>query len=314
MFDHITYAIFALKGDTPLDAQNSSDAIAPHRESSFAIWLRETYERRAFRSETTLWCISGIALVIAYTFQFQLVRDESVFRSILTSLINILPIILVGVSVRLLVRRYLLRRPIVEQVAIHIVMAIVFAHLWYLLILLLAGFSLDWMTSGINLSPFYAAATRWQLLQGIVVYAAMQGLIYGRWLQERLDETQMALQVALERAPDRKPTEPDAVFVKVDGEFKKIDLEDLIHLEADGDQVQLHSRLGSFACSKPLSGYALQLEDSGYIRVHRSHLVRVKEIVSAEPTGDGRLSIHLSNGTSIIASRTGTRAFKNHTR
>ncbi|MEO1405893.1 MAG: LytTR family DNA-binding domain-containing protein, partial [Pseudomonadota bacterium] len=161
-----------------------------------------------------------------------------------------------------------------------------------------------------SLSPFYEAATLWQLLQGVIIYAAMQGLIYGRWLQERLQATRSALDEALHRTPEASNAELDSVFVKADGEFRKIDLEDLIHLEADGDQVQLHTRQGHFACNKSLSDYAQKLEDSGYIRIHRSHLVRANAIISAEPTGDGRLSIHLSSGASIVASRTGTRAFR----
>ncbi|MEM1390557.1 MAG: LytTR family DNA-binding domain-containing protein, partial [Pseudomonadota bacterium] len=275
--------------------------------------FRGLLRQRSFQSETALWTAAFVALGLAYVIQFQIVRDQVLSRSIITALINVVPIILIGVSIRLLVRRYVIDRPVIQQIMLHVVLALAFTHLWYVFVLLAASFRLDWLTSGIRLFPFYESATLWQLLQGIVIYAAMQGLIYGRWLQERLDETRSALQEAQHRLPETSNADPEAVFVKADGEFKKISLDDLIHLEADGDQVQLHTKLGRWSCHKPLSHYAMKLENSGYIRVHRSHLVSANKIVSAEPTGDGRLSIHLSNGTSIIASRTGTRAFKEFT-
>ena len=269
---------------------------------------------RAFKSETTLWCVAFILLGSAYFMQFQVVRDETILRSFKTTLVNIVPIVLIGVSIRLLVRRYLLRLPLIGQIGAHVLLAIVFTHLWYLLVLVTAGFRFNWLTSGITLSPFYASATLWQLLQGIVIYAAMQGLIYGWSLHERLRGAELKLQDAHQRAPHGSRQETAAVFVKADGEFKQIDLKDLIHIEANGDQVLLHTKLGQFACHKALSDYAEKLEESGYIRVHRSHLVRAAAILTAEPTGDGRLSIHLESGTSIIASRSGTRAFKAYTR
>lgn len=277
--------------------------------------IRRWTTQKEFKSEGTLWAVAFLTLTAAYTMQFQWVRDEGLIRSASTALINVLPIALIGVSVRLFVRRYLIRRSASEQVALHFMMAIIFAHLWYLLILVFAGFRSDWLVSGINLSPFFEAASQWQLLQGVVVYAAMQGLIYGRWLHERLLATRQELEEALLGSRDSAmPDQPRAVFVKSNGEFQRIDLQDLIHLEADGDHVQLHTRFGVVPCNRSLASFVAQLEDNGYIRIHRSHIVRADEVLSAEPTGDGRLSVHLSNGRSIIASRTGTRAFKAYTK
>jgi len=211
-------------------------------------------------------------------------------------------------------RRYLVNFPLIGQLGALLLLAIVFTHVWYLLVLVSASFRLDWLSSGITLSPFYESATLWQLLQGIVIYAALQGLIYGWWLLERLHDTELRLEEALQREPTKTGNESAAVFVKTDGEFRQIDLEDLTHIEANGDQVLLHSRVGQFSCNKALSDYADKLEESGYIRIHRSHLVRATAIIAAEPTGDGRLSIHLDTGKTIIASRSGTRAFKAYAR
>ena len=297
-----------------MENQQIKKASTSYPKGTYWRGVREILKRREVQSETTLWIFAFISLGIAYLVQFQLVRDESLLLSAKNALVNVAPIGLIGISVRHFVRRYLINRPAIEQVLVHFFLAILFAHLWYLLILVASSFRPNWVASGINLSPFYEAATLWQLFQGVVIYAAMQGLIYARWLQEQLHTSKLALEEALQQKAKSPPIEIDSVFVKESGEFKKIDLEDLIHLEADGDQVQLHTKLGSYACNKSLSEYALKLENNGYIRIHRSHLVRASKIVSAEPTGDGRLSIHLSSGTSIVASRTGTRAFKQYTK
>ncbi|GAB5454724.1 MAG: hypothetical protein Hens2KO_09530 [Henriciella sp.] len=288
------------------------------RSAEFGTLFRKRIEGllsyRSFKSEAALWGVAFVLLGLAYFMQFQFVRDETILQSIKNTLVNIVPIVLVGVSIRLLVRRYLLKLPLIGQLSGHFVLAIIFTHVWYLLILVTASFRLDWLTSGMTLSPFYESATLWQLLQGVVIYAALQGLIYGRWLQERLHAVERRLEDALQHQPNTTGDGAAAVFVKAEGEFRQIDLEDLPHIEANGDQVLLHTKLGQFSCNKALSEYAQKLEDSGYIRIHRSHLVRAAAILGAEPTGDGRLSIHLDTGTSIIASRSGTRAFKEFTR
>jgi len=265
-----------------------------------------------FNSEFTLSIAVFAALGFAYFVQFQLVRDGTFLDSLRSTLINIIPIALLGVSIRTIVRSYLVSLPVIVQLIAHTFLAIIFTHLWYLLVLVAASFHIGWLKSGIQLSPFYDSATLWQFLQGIVVYMALQGLIYGRWFYEQLQVTQLELLEFRKQAPENKHKKADTVFIKLNGDFKNISLDDLFHLEANGDQVRLHTRFGQFMCNKSLSNYALKLEDSGYIRIHRSHLVRASAIASAEPTGDGRLLIHISNGNSIIASRKGSRAFKDH--
>ena len=47
-----------------------------------------------------------------------------------------------------------------------------------------------------------------------------------------------------------------------------------------------------------------------FVRIHRSQLVNAAMVRSAEPTGDGRLTIHLMNNVSLVSSRAGAKRFR----
>jgi len=283
------------------------------RVSSRAQIISKSYQ---FQTETQVWVAAITALCICYFIQFELVRTQSALASLRSTLVNVAPMGLLAVSVRLLVRRVLVKRSWLQQFIAHIILAVVFAHAWYVLLRVAGSFRLDWISSGMHLSPFYESATTWQLLQGVVIYSALLGVIYGCWLHDRIEDLQLKLDMAEAVTSSEETTSGTAdsptIFVKHSGEYRRIDALDVFHIQADGDYVRLQTRQGEFQSNKPLASFAKKLEGRGFIRIHRSHLVRASQIISAEPTGDGRLSIHLSNGTTVIASRSGSKAFRDH--
>jgi DNA-binding LytR/AlgR family response regulator len=53
------------------------------------------------------------------------------------------------------------------------------------------------------------------------------------------------------------------------------------------------------------------LANQPLVRLHRSHIISLRHLVNAEPAGDGRLQVTLSNGDQLVSSRAGVRALRN---
>ncbi|MEL6757832.1 MAG: LytTR family DNA-binding domain-containing protein, partial [Pseudomonadota bacterium] len=102
------------------------------------------------------------------------------------------------------------------------------------------------------------------------------------------------------------------LIIRSGREYLSFDYDDIFYLEANGDEVKLRTRTGTTKTTKSLSSLADALPTPPFVRIHRSHIINIENVQSAEPAGNGRLTIHLSNGTSLITSRAGARAFREH--
>lgn len=83
-------------------------------------------------------------------------------------------------------------------------------------------------------------------------------------------------------------------------EIQYVELDNIVHLQAERNYTRLFFAKGNnFLSSKTLLEYEKILKESGFIRVHKSHLVNKKYIASYEKQG----ILHLKDGTSIEVSR-----------
>lgn len=154
-------------------------------------------------------------------------------------------------------------------------------------------------TEGIFVRFFSGPALPWQIFQGSA-YGAV-ALLAGLWLDVRRRLSAAGSVVA--------PAETRAQrwLVKTAEGIVPIDPAEIVRIEAAGEYSRivlptatLLSRIGMAACEERLAGLA-------FLRVHRSHIVRSDAIVRAEPAGNGRLQVTLSNGDQLVSSREGAR-------
>ncbi|NNE71394.1 MAG: LytTR family transcriptional regulator, partial [Rhodothermales bacterium] len=80
--------------------------------------------------------------------------------------------------------------------------------------------------------------------------------------------TARALQSALERSA------PEPLEILVDRQVMRLDPGTITHLEAAGDYVEVHAESGRHLTKARLGELADTLEPAGFIRVHRSFVVR----------------------------------------
>lgn len=74
----------------------------------------------------------------------------------------------------------------------------------------------------------------------------------------------------------------DHVFVKTGGRLVKLDLGDLLYVEAQGDYMLMHTPTDKHLVHSTMKAMASRLPESDFVRVHRSYVVRLDQIKDIE--------------------------------
>jgi two-component system, LytTR family, response regulator len=95
------------------------------------------------------------------------------------------------------------------------------------------------------------------------------------------------------------------IVLKEKGEIKIIPIADIRYLEANDDYVNIYSSDGKFLKNKTLGFYEKGLPPMEFVRVHRSYLVKVSEIIKLEPYEKEGYLILLRKGEKLPVSKNG---------
>ncbi|MET8570348.1 LytTR family DNA-binding domain-containing protein [Streptomyces sp. NPDC004783] len=82
---------------------------------------------------------------------------------------------------------------------------------------------------------------------------------------------------AASRIPVHEP-DPDHIPVELGGVTRFVPVEDITHVEAQGDYARLHTGRGSHLVRIPLSTLEERWRARGFVRIHRRHLVALRHI------------------------------------
>lgn len=175
----------------------------------------------------------------------------------------------------------------------------------YLITTMLLALQRGFSEEGLFLQFFRGPAFFWQVFQGLAYYAIALLAGYLRLYRER------AAQLAA--VPASPAAKIDQMLLRTDAGIVTVAVEDILHIVAADDYCEIvlsnnrHlARIGMTECEKRLAGH-------GFLRIHRSHIVNLGQMVSAEPAGNGRLQILMPNGDRILTSRAGTQALRGRT-
>jgi DNA-binding LytR/AlgR family response regulator len=72
------------------------------------------------------------------------------------------------------------------------------------------------------------------------------------------------------------------IFVRYDGRLTKLDLHDVLRVEAKGDTVMVHTVKRVYQVTATMKAIENSLPAQDFARVHRSHIVRIDQIVDIE--------------------------------
>jgi two-component system LytT family response regulator len=127
----------------------------------------------------------------------------------------------------------------------------------------------------------------------------------------RLGTTMARVRRHLRRPPTGAPAgagEPGPplrrIPVEVGGRVRFVDVRAIEYLRADRNYVQVHTAQRSYLVRSTLQAMQDRLDDTRFVRVHRSVVVRTDRVDEVRSLPHGELSLHLTGGERIICSRT----------
>jgi two-component system, LytTR family, response regulator len=106
------------------------------------------------------------------------------------------------------------------------------------------------------------------------------------------------------------PQRQDRIVVKTGNKIRIIPEADIWYLEADGDYVTVHTPDGKFLKSNTMQHFENILDPAKFVRVHRSYIIQLQQMVRLEPyEKDSHVAI-LKSGAQVPVSRTGNTRLK----
>lgn len=237
---------------------------------------------------------------LAYLMVFSIMQGVSK-SALAAALVNAVALALCGMAAGALFRAVGPARfkPVV-QLPFHAFAAVGFAFLWYFVVL--AGFAMtgNWLREGLVARAFSENAIVWQIFQGITLYAMIVLLF---------DRIHAAGSGDASRQQEAEAEPKGPLLLRDRGEIVALDPDEIVRLSGAGDYVEIATPVRTFLSTRALASFARSLPPE-FLRIHRSHIVRYGAIARAEPAGNGRLTLHLKDGTAITTSRSGARLIR----
>lgn len=106
------------------------------------------------------------------------------------------------------------------------------------------------------------------------------------------------------------PGKHERIVVRSDHTIRIIPVAEVIYIEADDDQVSVCTSAGSYLKNRSLSYFENSLDPSRFIRVHRSFMLNVQEILRIEPFLKDSWVAVLRSGAKIPVSKPGYRRLR----
>jgi two-component system, LytTR family, response regulator len=97
--------------------------------------------------------------------------------------------------------------------------------------------------------------------------------------------------------------EKQRIVVKSSGRVFFVKVDDIDWIEAEGNYVRLHMGPQSHLLRETMKGMESVLDESQFIRIHRSTIVNADRIRELQPLFHGEYAVILRDGTRLVASR-----------
>jgi len=102
----------------------------------------------------------------------------------------------------------------------------------------------------------------------------------------------------------------ERIVVKTGTKIKVIPVDKILYLEAQDDYIMVYTDEGKHLKQGTMKYYEDHLDESRFIRVHRSYIVRIDQVVQLEPYSKDNFILKLKNGTTLKVSRNGLKNLK----
>ena len=100
------------------------------------------------------------------------------------------------------------------------------------------------------------------------------------------------------------------LYVRVGGRIIPVPVERILHCEARGDYVALHTGDGCYVVNASVEYLAERLSPESFVRIHRSRIVNLEAVEAFERHDEKRVRARLTNGATVVASRAWSSALR----
>jgi DNA-binding LytR/AlgR family response regulator len=307
--------------------------------------LDETVKYGMRQRNFDLLAIAGI--FVCYSLTIRLALRLDLVDCLLGGIANTIPVVIFGAAVRHTVMRLLIGRSMVMQLAAHLLLCAAFVCLSYCLLIVLLGLFNGAGPDGFVVRPFSASGAAWQSLENVTTYALIATVSHSqakagpaatsprdeaepkarvgsdesatvaaaREALEDAERTQAPVAIAAADASEstsetRAGKGRSRYFVRIGEELRPIDIDAVVSIAGADDYAEVRTLSGKHLVRVTLAEFARSLDPAKYVRVHRSWIVNIHRIASAEPGGGGRLLLHMETGQTISTSRTGAKLLR----
>ena len=113
-----------------------------------------------------------------------------------------------------------------------------------------------------------------------------------------------------ERKAPRPGRYPARLFAQHRGGIIPIPTSEILRIDATAGGVRLVTHKGTYSASATIGELQERLDPREFVRVHRSHIVSVAHVTMIKRYDERRLVFQLDDGTKLVASRRGSRLFR----
>ncbi|MEN8145326.1 MAG: LytTR family DNA-binding domain-containing protein [Gemmatimonadota bacterium] len=104
---------------------------------------------------------------------------------------------------------------------------------------------------------------------------------------------------------DRTPADPGKIVIRIGGRAILIGIDEIHAVSGAGDYMRLHTSEGSHLVRESMNNLAARLAPHGFVRIHRSSLIRLSSLHELRPRRDGLRTAVLRTGIEFTVSRSG---------
>ncbi|UKJ09105.1 LytR/AlgR family response regulator transcription factor [Solitalea lacus] len=126
-----------------------------------------------------------------------------------------------------------------------------------------------------------------------------------KWLSNRSSNDPGAANLKIIESISTSPAQSNRVVVKVDGKIKIIPTSEIQYLEAADDYVKIQTEEGAFLKNKTMSFFEKTLDPQQFIRIHRSYILNMNQIVRIDLYDKESHLAVLKSGIQLPVSKSG---------
>jgi two-component system LytT family response regulator len=99
------------------------------------------------------------------------------------------------------------------------------------------------------------------------------------------------------------PAFSNTIPIKGSGKISFVELKDIVHIEASGYYIEIHTTDKKYLLRESLANMADKLDEQTFIRIHRSTIVNLHFLEEIQHNGSSEVEVVLKNGRSFRVSK-----------